>query len=394
MSKQFRPFRLTMALWMCVAAAAPAFSQEEKKAAAQPAENAALAPPAASEVDSTPESPAAQFAAKLTAWKDLLKQLRAVRTEYDEADEAQVPAIMERWNELVAQGETLIGELRVVGAQAYAAAPNEDRELTRFLTKVLEDDIKRDRYEQAAELSQALLDNGCDVNEVFSWGGVAAFCTNNFDKAEQYFQEAQNRGALSDDALKYVGLVDDYKEFWAAEQAIRAKEAAADDLPRVKITTNKGEMVVELFENEAPGTVGNFISLVEKGYYDGLTFHRVLPGFMAQGGCPTGTGTGGPGYNIFCECHQDNYRKHFRGTLSMAHAGRDTGGSQFFITFVPTAHLNGQHTAFARVIEGLDVLSKIQRIDPEAKDKPAPDQIIKMEVLRKRDHEYQPNKVE
>ena len=148
-----------------------------------------------------------------------------------------------------------------------------------------------------------------------------------------------------------------------------------------------------MFENKAPDTVGNFISLVEKGFYNGLTFHRVLPQFMAQGGCPLGDGTGGPGYNIYCECYKDNYRKHFRGTLSMAHAGKDTGGSQFFLTFVPTSHLNGRHTAFGRVIEGLDVLSKIQRIDPESKDsKPEPDKIVKMEVVRKRDHEYKPNK--
>ncbi|MEO8498044.1 MAG: peptidylprolyl isomerase [Planctomycetota bacterium] len=165
-------------------------------------------------------------------------------------------------------------------------------------------------------------------------------------------------------------------------------------MPRVKITTSKGDMIVELFENEAPGAVGNFISLAEKGFYDGLTFHRVLEHFMAQGGCPNGTGNGGPGYNIYCESKGDNYRKHFRGTLSMAHAGPDTGGSQFFVTFVPTPHLNGLHTAFGRVIEGFDVLSKLQRIDPSAKDKPQPDRIEKIEVLRKREHEYVPNKVQ
>jgi len=153
--------------------------------------------------------------------------------------------------------------------------------------------------------------------------------------------------------------------------------------------------VVELFENEAPETVGNFISLVSSGFYDGLSFHRVLENFMAQGGCPKGDGTGGPGYNIYCECYESNHRNHFRGTLSMAHAGRDTGGSQFFITFLPTPQLNGRHTAFGRVIEGMDVLSKIQRRDPE---KPAdaaktPDKIEKAEVIRKRDHQYLPNKV-
>jgi cyclophilin family peptidyl-prolyl cis-trans isomerase len=162
----------------------------------------------------------------------------------------------------------------------------------------------------------------------------------------------------------------------------------------VKITTNKGEMVAELFENQAPGAVGNFISLIEKEFYDDLTFHRVIGSFMAQGGCPQGNGSGGPGYEIFCELDKPDYRRHFRGTLSMAHAGKDTGGSQFFLTFVPTAHLNGRHTAFGRVIEGLDVLAKLQRTEGEGNDKAVPDRIVKIEVLRKREHPYEPDKVQ
>ena len=104
---------------------------------------------------------------------------------------------------------------------------------------------------------------------------------------------------------------------------------------------------------------------MEKKFYDGLTFHRVIPGFMAQGGDPKGDGTGGPGYTIPDECYQENHRNHFRGSLSMANTGqRDTGGSQFFLTFVPTAHLDGKHTVFGRVIEGMDVLAKLQRCEP------------------------------
>jgi cyclophilin family peptidyl-prolyl cis-trans isomerase len=193
-----------------------------------------------------------------------------------------------------------------------------------------------------------------------------------------------------------MALIPQYREYWAKEQEIRKQEAEKDDLPRIKMSTNKGDVVIELFENEAPGAVGNFVSLVEKGFYNGLVFHRVIPGFMAQGGCPEGTGTGGPGYNIYCECYEPNHRIHFRGTLSMAHAGRDTGGSQFFLTFLPTAHLNGKHTAFGRVIEGFEVLSKLIRTETEEgeKSKVEPDKMVKVEVLRKREHEYKPNKVQ
>jgi cyclophilin family peptidyl-prolyl cis-trans isomerase len=115
---------------------------------------------------------------------------------------------------------------------------------------------------------------------------------------------------------------------------------------------------------------------------------------MAQGGCPRGDGTGDPGYKIYDECTKADSRKHFRGVLSMANAGPDTGGSQFFINFVPTPQLDGRHTVFGRVVEGIDVLSKIQRINPEAPSATKPTKIISMEVVRKRDHEYAPRKVE
>jgi len=123
--------------------------------------------------------------------------------------------------------------------------------------------------------------------------------------------------------------------------------------------TSKGTIHLELFDADAPGTVKNFTDLVKKGYYNGLIFHRVIPGFMIQGGCPTGTGTGGPGYQIDCEI---NDQKHTPGTLSMAHAGKDTGGSQFFITHVDTPHLDGVHTVFGRT-EDMDVVNAIHAND-------------------------------
>ncbi|MDK2834470.1 MAG: peptidyl-prolyl cis-trans isomerase [Methanolobus sp.] len=128
------------------------------------------------------------------------------------------------------------------------------------------------------------------------------------------------------------------------------------------IETEKGNIVLELFEKDAPKTVENFEKLIKKGYYDGLTFHRVIPNFVIQGGCPKGDGTGGPGYSIKCET-KGNPRKHGKGALSMAHAGKDTGGSQFFITHSPQPHLDGVHTVFGQVIEGMDVVNKIKAKD-------------------------------
>ncbi len=119
-------------------------------------------------------------------------------------------------------------------------------------------------------------------------------------------------------------------------------------------------MKIEFFHEDAPNTVANFIKLAESGYYDGLTFHRVIPDFVIQGGCPHGTGTGGPGYKINCELDGNN-QYHDRGVLSMAHAGRNTGGSQFFICHSRnnTAHLDRNHTCFGKVVEGLDIIDQI-----------------------------------
>ncbi|MGE4509925.1 MAG: peptidylprolyl isomerase, partial [Sulfurimonadaceae bacterium] len=117
-----------------------------------------------------------------------------------------------------------------------------------------------------------------------------------------------------------------------------------------KITTNKGVMWVKLYPEETPNTVANFAHLAQSGFYDGLNFHRVIPGFMAQGGCPHGTGTGGPDWAIPCETAL-NKTRHRRGVISMAHAGPNTGGSQFFITFVATPHLDGVHTVFGGIEE-------------------------------------------
>ena len=130
---------------------------------------------------------------------------------------------------------------------------------------------------------------------------------------------------------------------------------------QAEIHTDKGLMKVEFFQEDAPTTVQNFVDLSEKGFYDGLTFHRVIPNFVIQGGCPDGTGAGGPGYTIKCELTGGN-QFHDKGVLSMAHAGINTGGSQFFICLSRenTSHLDRQHTCFGKVIEGLDVIDLIK----------------------------------
>ncbi|MCI0677173.1 MAG: peptidylprolyl isomerase [Phycisphaerales bacterium] len=180
----------------------------------------------------------------------------------------------------------------------------------------------------------------------------------------------------------------EYVDLWAAEQSLRQQEDQAGDLPRALLVTQRGPITLELFENQAPNTVANFVSLVEQGFYNGTKFHRVMPNFMAQGGDPntkegaTGVpGQGNPGYFIADEVGREDHRKHFTGSLAMAKTeAPNTAGCQFYITHAPTPPLNGKYTVFGRVIDGLDVARAIKQDDV----------IESIAILRKRDHEYKP----
>ena len=145
------------------------------------------------------------------------------------------------------------------------------------------------------------------------------------------------------------------------------------------IKTEKGDIRVQLLAREAPSTVNNFVVLARDGFFNGVTFHRVISGFMAQSGDPTGTGTGGPGYRFADEQSALRVRHDREGTLSMANAGPNTNGSQFFITFAPTPHLDGKHAVFGRVIKGMDVLRQLRVRDPRRDARPG-DRIESIEI--------------
>lgn len=150
---------------------------------------------------------------------------------------------------------------------------------------------------------------------------------------------------------------------------------------KIKFTTNKGTFVAEMFEDKAPNTTKNFIDLVEKNFYDGIIFHRVIDGFMIQGGDPTGTGMGGPGYKIKDE-FGEGLKHDDEGILSMANAGPNTGGSQFFITLDATPWLNGRHAIFGKVIEGMDVVRLIGVVETDFRDRPKEKVVMtKVEVV-------------
>ncbi|MEQ8848091.1 peptidylprolyl isomerase [Botrimarina sp.] len=347
------------------------------------------------------------YEAALEAYRDQMRRIEQLYTRYQTADESEQEEINERLKPLVAEAKQKVNTMVDAALEAFQAAPMQDPEVANLLLSVAEHRVVGqgkggggDQYEAALPILEALVDAQHEQAVLPMWGVLAAVATNQFDKADKFAKLAIQRGAVQADpgesseakdtfalAFRYLQEKDRFRERWEKEKAIRDKEAKADDLPRVRLKLSAGEVVIELFEDQAPIATANFLSLVKSGFYDGVKFHRVIPRFMAQGGDPTGTGSGGPGYAIRCEVDAPDARDHFRGTLSMAHAGRDTGGSQFFLCFVPTDHLDGAHTAFGRVVEGVEVLGEIQVVEPQSGG-PQPDRILEAEVIRDRGHEY------
>jgi cyclophilin family peptidyl-prolyl cis-trans isomerase len=384
---------------------------EEAPAEEQPAEEAAAPAP-------SPEAVAENeaFEALVSQWNDLVEQLKDLQPQRDQAQGEARAALDAQMQELRRQTAGMATQIAQAGLAVYKADsqafPRVNSTLLAIIQFFVIGDPKGDggdQYERALPLIKELIDLGGGEKwpQLYMLGGMSAYCIGELDLAEEYLTRAKEEGffdnvppqspydppavKLVQQASMYLEGLPTHREHWEAEQKIRAAEAEADDLPRVRLTTTKGDIVIELFENEAPQSVANFITLVKKGFYDGVVFHRVLPLFMAQGGDPEGTGGGGPGYNIPDEQGAENARLHFRGSLSMANTGNpNTGGSQFFLTFVPTSYLDGAHAVFGRVAEGMDVAASLTRRDPDGPPpSPTPDKILKATVERDRGHAYE-----
>ena len=346
------------------------------------------------DVETRSQDPAkakAEFEAARRQEKDLIAELTLLQAEYHQpnADQKAVAAKFE-----VARDKIPATKDRLeTAAFALAMADPKNPAARELCGVVIASRLQVDDAVDAVRLAAILDKAGAADGNIDMMAAAGAMMLSRLDEAVEWLTKAEANGIQKPKIAELRASVEDERPKVEAEMAARKADAAADDRPRVTITTSKGDVVVELFEDEAPNTVANFVSLVEKGFYDGTPFHRVIGGFMAQGGDPTGTGSGGPGHVIDCECELPTARKHFLGSMSMAHAGKNTGGSQFFLTFRPTEHLDGKHTVFGRVIQGFEVLPKLARTQTQdGKPIPGlqPDTIVKATVLRKRDHAYEP----
>ncbi len=329
------------------------------------------------------------FPKLLGQWKSLTQRAEQIGKEYETAGLDQKKALMAEMRQLDERAMALQGRLGAAAEVAYTFDPNRYQNAGDVLIALVAAEIRaatfvgndsQKHYARAAQLAGYLIDGRYPdpSKQLMNFAAVAAVGQNDLLAAEKYLLKGKEKDTL-----------EPFTEAYLREIQARRRDVERKDCPQVLLRTTKGDIYLQLYEEEAPNTVANFISLVEQKFYDGLTFHRVIEGFMAQGGDPEGTGRGGPGYRIPCECHNDVYRVHFAYSVSMAHAGRDTGGSQFFITFRPTPHLDGVHTVFGRVIKGQEIVDQLQSTEGTAEGV-TPDKIIMARVLRKRDHKYEP----
>ncbi len=320
--------------------------------------------------------------------REITEKVDALRAKAQQASPEERKQIIVAFEQLqkqyIQKYESLFQQMRPLATRIdYQAAP----ETIPDAQNLLQATFQQNNYADSAAIAERLNASGNASPDVLAIGGISLYADHRFAEAQKMLNKALQGEGVTPQVRSFLAASETYPELWKKEQAIREAEAAADNNPRVLLKTDRGDILLELFEEQAPNTVANFISLVDSGFYDGIAFHRVIPGFMAQGGDPNSKdddprndGSGGPAYTIVCECDRPDTRMHFAGSLSMAHAGKDTGGSQFFITHLPTDHLNGKHTVFGRVIDGL----------PVARDLRKNDKIESASVVRKREHPYVP----
>ena len=317
----------------------------------------------------------------------------------------------DQWDTAVAELQPLRKEFETISVDLYIN--NEDAKsvsdsLPETVFSIRKNLLKTDHDADTIAVLRRLLILKPDNEQLKLDLGLALLKTNQFAEANEIIDTIAPNvlDKLNEADNKLLSIRVPLQRAYEQEKKILAAEAD-DNLPRVEINTTRGPIVAELFENEAPDTVGNFIQLVESGFYTDVIFHRVISKFMAQTGLVAFSDNGykmkNIGYSIYDETKGG--RGHFYGYLSMAKTDQpNSGGSQFFITYEPTVFLDGRHTVFGRVIEGMDNAGHLLPTHEvkEEKDEPreevpiesvTPDRILSAKVIRKRDHEYRPNKV-
>ena len=337
-----------------------------------------------------------------------LKKVQAANTRFRNNSSDESETHRKAWEEAVASGKSNIESLRVTAMELFRRQEKPSDDVLELAVRNCLDDVQAERYSVGLEV----LKRANSIKPTVTSQAIMAsvqLLDNEFEAAKKFFDEhPEEREAMTDTEGRLYASIDELISQFKREKQLREAEAQDDDLPRVELTTTSGMIVLELFENEAPETVANFVHLVEQGYYDGVIFHNVRAEFVAQAGSfgvfqidgaqrllPKGVQ-----YTIYDENKKPKARKHFRGSLSMANQNSpNTASSQFFLSLTPQPLLNDNHTVFGRVVEGLPVMADLTvnfKQGEKGKDEPIedaiPSMILSAKVIRKRDHDYQPIK--
>lgn len=363
---------------------------------------AAAGEPEAVPITPEEEGPIRAFIAARDKWADTLVEMKAASIRFSNK-EGNAEEHKKTYRELRDRAR---GEMNVTFDRAMdlLRVRKGDYEAGAMVATMLEYRASNSIYENSYEAAEMMLEAEVTYPFVYQIAARSALLEGKYDRVMKHynaFVELHGYEKLKDVDKMIASIVDVYPKFWDAEKKLLEAEAKADDLPRVLLQTSRGPVTVELFENEAPNTVANFIQLVEEGYYDGADFYQVVDDFLAMGGDPVGDGSSTSGKFIPDEHEHPQARQMFRGYLVMAKVPdpRDpktyvanSASSQFAIALMPMIRENRPQTVFGRVIEGMDVVSSFRRVDPtEKKEKSMqlpPDRIETAKVLRKRDHEY------
>lgn len=350
----------------------------------------------AQDAPATADAPAAgvaeQFASLREQWAEFSLELDKARYRVNNCLPEQKNEAVLAYDTLLESGNELLRQFADAAVAAYQADPtNADAE--RYLRIMMEHTLTADRYEDVQRMAQAVIEHGKPDALTYEQAAVAAFEMGDLDSAERFFGESEKLGTLSEAAQARRDTIPEWREKLAREMELRQQEVAADDLPRVTIATTKGDIVVELYEDQAPNTVANFVALADRKFYNGLEFYRVDNNFAAVTGCPLNRGTGGPGHEIVSESDREDRRPAMRGTLSMVNGGRDRCGSQFFIALSSSGVRNTEtsNPVFGRVISGMNVVERLRRVNPDTTSKDfSRERILDTQVERRRSHDYQP----
>jgi cyclophilin family peptidyl-prolyl cis-trans isomerase len=350
----------------------------------------------------------AQFNQATEKLRSAIKESRIAALEFYHSPAAEADDWNQRWRTATDAGKLAASEMKSAAVEILFQENNPDTEIQTIAWQVVLESFAELHLEKAWQISNRLTELTPDDQERKIAAARAALLTNRFGEAKR-LMEGTNvvQSGFSEEEMTLYRGIDTLIEIYQHEAEIRESEELADDLPRVELETTQGKIVIELFENQAPETVGNFISLVEGGFYQDIFFHRVvknkLSQAVAQAGVYSAQGVHNAGYAIYDEFDNEDARTHLRGTVSMANVVGvpNSGSAQFFITYVPIPQVDGHHTAFGRVISDMQVVDSLTAtatIDDEGKPVPiesiVPDHIISARVLRKRDHAYKPHQVE